>query len=82
MQKYYIAAKNLNKIEDKTVKFEDFENMIFNKKNTNILNKLYKLFDKYGSQVQKLQQILDHIPYIGTAFRIVKTAMKANSWKE
>jgi len=55
--------------------------MINNKKNTNILNRLYKLFDKYGSQVQKLEQILEHIPYIGTTFKIVKTAIKANGWK-
>lgn len=24
MEKYYIAAKNLHKIEDKSIKFEDF----------------------------------------------------------
>lgn len=55
---------------------------MFNKKNTNYLTKLYKLFDKYGSQVQKLEQIIEHVPYIGTTFKIVKNAMKANGWKE
>jgi hypothetical protein len=55
--------------------------MINNKKNVSILNRLYKLFDKYGSQVQKLEQVLEHIPYIGTTFKIVKTAMKAYGWK-
>ena len=54
MEKYYIAAKNLHKIDDKTLKFEDFETIMIDGHNKNILRKVYKFFDKYSSQLQKV----------------------------
>ena len=53
MEKYYVAAKNLNKIEGASIKFEDIETILAKKAENNKKYTLgiFGMFDKYGGYV-------------------------------
>ncbi len=54
MEKYYVAAKNLHKFDDKTIKIEDIESIMQKNSKKDYMKVLYKLFDKYSSKVEQI----------------------------
>lgn len=82
MEKYYVAAKNLHKIDDKTIKFQDFQSICSNKDKPDVIRRIYKLFDKYSSKVEFLSSLIKEIPYIGSVFKVIKESMRPFGWVE
>jgi hypothetical protein len=46
------------------------------------MKKIYKFFDKYSSQIEKIVSIIQNIPYIGCAFTVIKASMRTKGWIE
>ncbi len=38
------------------------------------------MFDKYSSKVQRIEGVIEEIPYVGTAFKVIKSAAKGVGW--
>lgn len=70
----------MRQIEDKSLRFEDFEGIMINKGRNELIKKLYHFFDKYSSQIEKIVSLIQNIPYIGCAFNAIKASMKVKGW--
>ena len=46
------------------------------------IEKLFKVFEKNHSKLERAGEIVKDIPYIGTAFKLIKSAVKGFSWFE
>lgn len=87
LEEYYLAAKVLHDIDEKKLKFEDYVPEQAPKGQqregfTRFVEKMFKVFEKNSSNFERVAEIAKEIPYIGMAFKIIKSALKGFSWFE
>jgi hypothetical protein len=45
-----------------------------------LLKKVWKVFDKNKNKIERVEKVIKELPYLGTVFKIVKSAIQAIGW--